>query len=89
MDPMGSTCKFSRKWDSYIWYRRMVGQDWEYDPWEFDENQRIITKWNPQKVTVKIVEDETDCIEEVRENTEMQQKFMFRIDELNYIFFFF
>jgi len=50
--------------------------DWEYNSWEFDENQRIIHRWNPQKVTVKIVEDETDCIEEVRENTEMQQKFM-------------
>jgi len=63
--------------------------DWEYKSWEFDENQRIVHRWNPQKVTVKIVEDETDCIEEVRENTEMQQKFMFRIDELNYVFFFF
>jgi hypothetical protein len=63
--------------------------DWEYNSWEFDENQRIVHRWNPQKVTVKIVEDETDCIEEVRENTEMQQKFMFRIDELNYFFFFF
>ena len=46
--------------------------DWEYDSWEFDENQRIVIRWKPQKVTVKLVEDETDCIEEVRE---MQQIF--------------
>jgi len=53
--------------------------DWEYNSWEFDENQRIVIRWKPQKVTVKLVENETDCIEEVRENAEMQQILYFEL----------
>ena len=53
--------------------------DWEYDSWEFDENQRIVHRWKPQKVTVKIVEDETACIEEVREKAECGENFLLAI----------
>ena len=61
--------------------------DWKYNSWEFDENQRIIYRQEPRKVTVKIAEDETDCIEEVRDNAQTQRNFTFRIDELNYVIF--
>ena len=50
--------------------------DWEYDSWEFDENQRIVHRWKPQKATIKIIEGETACIEEVGENSGGGRKFI-------------
>lgn len=41
----------------------------EYNSWSFDENRRIIHKWEIKEVTIKIIENtkeaEADCVREV------------------------